>query len=156
MNSRKYTRLNVNLKRLSQKIVSYFERENFEVVFSTDANEPPLWYSIQARKNSTLKKIMGTRKSVEIVVRGEPDNFEVSLMTNEKRKNLMSTVISTSPIGIATLGGATIVAVGTNLYARKRFINTIWNIIDSKISDLEESGIEGKLKELEISRYSST
>ena len=154
MNSRIYSRFNVDLERLSKKIVLYFQRENFEVVFSSDSNERSSWYLIQARKSSMIQKIIGTRKNVEIAIRGKPDSFEVSLMNNEKRYNLASSVILSSVISIATLGAAVpvvavpVAAVGTNLYTSKRFTNTIWNLIDSYISILEDTRIEAKLMDI--------
>src|SRR5919199_839304 len=154
MNTRIYSRVNVDLKKLSKKIALYFWKENFEVVFLSDSNDPPSWYLIQGRQSSMIKKIIGARKSVEIAIRGKPDNFEVSLTNNEKLYNVASSVISCSVIGIATLGAAVpvaavvlvaAVAIGTTLYASKRFTNTIWNLIDSRTSDLEDSGREAKL-----------
>jgi hypothetical protein len=43
MNSRIYSRPNVDLERLSKKIVVYFQRKNFEVVFSSAMS--PVYYS---------------------------------------------------------------------------------------------------------------
>jgi hypothetical protein len=48
MHSRIYSRFNVDLERLS---------------------------IIQARKSSIIKKIIGTRKNVEIAIRGKPSKF---------------------------------------------------------------------------------
>jgi hypothetical protein len=131
--SKNFSGKSVDLERLSNRITSYLESEEFEVAFSKDSNVPARWYLVQARKISTLRTITGTRKSTDISIRGDPNSFEISISNGEWGKNLAASVplIIVPVIGIgATLG---------KIYLGKVFENNLWDYVHDQISSLEGS-----------------
>lgn len=123
----------VDLERLSNRIISYLESEEFEVAFSKDSNVPAKWYLVQARKISTLRTIAGIRRSTDISIKGDPNNFEISISNGEWGKNLAASapLIFVPVIGIgATLG---------KIYLGKVFENNLWDYVLDQISSLQGS-----------------
>ena len=69
---------NVDLKALADKIVSYFYARDFQEVDLAEDRKGG-WYEIQgAKKFGYLKlKRLGPRSAVHVIIRGEPNDFEI-------------------------------------------------------------------------------
>jgi hypothetical protein len=129
----RYTNLNVDLERLATRIETYLQENKFEVAFSKDSTEPASWFFIQARKAGALRTAAGARRSTDITIRGQPDNFEVTIGTGEWGKN----IITSAPLFIVPIVG--ISATLAKLYVAKRFEDGLWKYIRDQARFLEAS-----------------
>ncbi|WP_148680760.1 zinc ribbon domain-containing protein [Candidatus Nitrososphaera gargensis] len=129
----RYTNLDVDLERLATRIETYLQENKFEVAFSKDSSEPASWFFIQARKAGALRTAAGARRSTDITIRGEPNNFEVSVGTGEWGKN----IITSAPLFIVPIVG--ISATVAKLYVAKKFEDGLWKYIRDQAKFLEAS-----------------
>ena len=77
---------NVDLKALVEKIVDYFYAREFDDVDVAEDRKGG-WYEIQALKKFGYFKalrVLGPRESIHVIVRGEPNEFEVMIGTGAK------------------------------------------------------------------------
>jgi zinc-ribbon domain len=130
--SQRFENQNMDLIRLSNRIVSYLQSEKFEVGFSKDQSEPASWFLIQARKVGALRTITGARRSTDITIRGEPNSFEVSIGNGEWGTNVIATSVPT----ILTGGGYLLVQMGL-LYTNKSFEDNLWKYVRDQVGFLE-------------------
>lgn len=129
----KYTNLDADLERLATRIETYLQENKFEVAFSKDPSEPASWFFIQARKAGALRTAAGARRSTDITIRGQPDNFEVTIGTGEWGKN----IITSAPLFIVPIVG--ISATLAKLYVAKKFEDGLWKYIRDQARFLEGS-----------------
>ena len=69
---------------------------------------------IRLEKNIKFRKINGAREKFEITIEGNP--------------NYLYICVEAGDTGIMTLGLATMVAMGANIYSQKRRKNSIWEL----------------------------
>ncbi|HXG06250.1 MAG TPA: zinc ribbon domain-containing protein [Nitrososphaera sp.] len=129
----RYTNLDVDLERLATRIETYLQENKFEVAFSKDSSEPASWFFIQARKAGALRTAAGARRSIDITIRGQPDNFEVTIGTGEWGKN----IITSAPLFVVPIVG--ISATLAKLYVAKKFEDGLWKYIRDQARFLEAS-----------------
>ena len=137
--SEKFTGQQVDLERLATRIENFLREEKFEIAFSKDPNEPETWFFIQARKLSAMRTIAGARRSLDITIRGDPNNFDVSIGSGEWGKNVViggltagvALTLITGPIGPAVYVGL--------LYSGKHFENKLWKYIKDQVTHLNNS-----------------
>lgn len=129
----RYTNLGTDLERLATRIETYLQENKFEVAFSKDSSEPASWFFIQARKAGALRTAAGARRSTDITIRGQPDNFQVTIGTGEWGKN----IITSAPLFIVPIVGIT--ATLAKLYVAKRFEDGLWKYIRDQARFLEAS-----------------
>jgi len=117
---------NVDLKLFSQRIRKFFEDDGFSQIRS-DEDPHGSWYEIQAMKTGILRTLGSSRKAINIVIKGEPNKFEVEMGVGEWGKN----------IGIAALltGGIGLIGLGFDI----RFQNKLWNFIKESVDSLSNS-----------------
>ncbi|HXV46421.1 MAG TPA: zinc ribbon domain-containing protein [Nitrososphaera sp.] len=127
------TNLDADLERLATRIETYLQENKFEVAFSRDASEPASWFFIQARKVGALRTAAGARRSTDITIRGQPNDFEVTIGTGEWGKN----IITSAPLFIVPIVG--ISATLAKLYVAKRFEDSLWKYIRDQARFLEAS-----------------
>ena len=119
----RFTGLNADLERLAMRAQSYLQENKFEVAYSKDPTEPASWFFIQASKAGALRTAAGARRSTDITIRGNPNDFQVSIGTGEWGKNL----ITSAPLFIIPVVGIT--ATLAKLYTAKRFEDNLWKFI---------------------------
>jgi zinc-ribbon domain len=132
----KFTGKNVDLERLATRIENYLRGEEFEIAFSKDPKEPESWFFIQARKLSKARTLAGARRSLDIAIRGEPNNFEVTIGTGEWGKNMIMSGLAS----LLTGPFAPAVYVGM-LYRGKDIEKKMWRYITDQVSFLNNSNI---------------
>lgn len=132
----RYTSRNVDLERLATRIETYLQENKFEIAFSKDSSEPASWFFIQARKAGALRTAAGVRRSTDITIRGQPDDFQVTIGTGEWGKN----IITSAPLFIVPIVG--ISATLAKLYVAKRFEDGLWKYIRDQARFLEASSTE--------------
>jgi hypothetical protein len=119
---------NADVDRLTTKIQTYLAENHFDVAFSKDESDAVPVLFIQARKKGALRTASGTRRSIDITVKGTPDSFEVILGTGEWGNNL----IVSAPLFVIPVIGIT--ATAARLYSAKRFESHLWK----KIKEIAE------------------
>jgi uncharacterized protein YjbI with pentapeptide repeats len=130
-NTKIYSNVKINARELSEELVSHLQDQGYKVT-SADDHQKNTYY-IQANKTSKIRKIVGTRESVSITLRGVLPHLEINLSTGEFKKNLLSQVAISAPFSVATMGISTAAAVGTTYFVKKKFKDSLWTFIESKL-----------------------
>lgn len=143
----RFTGVNVDLERLATRIETYLQENKFEVAYSKDPKEPSTWFFIQARKAGALRTAAGARRSTDIAVKGEPNNFEVSIGTGEWGKNLMMS----APLFIVPMVG--IVATVAKVYAGKKFEGNLRKYIRDQVQFLRDSAVAAAKTHSDTRKY---
>lgn|GEM_PF-1994278 len=130
----RFTGFNVNLERLAEHVVIYAKENGFEYRVNKDSTAPPSWFQIQINKKGLFRTVTGTRRSLDCIIRGHPEDFEVALGTGEWGKNIAAYGL----IGVLTIGGA-ILAMGVGTATYKRTESQLWGSIRAKIEALRDS-----------------
>lgn len=129
-----FEHMNVDLARLANRLVTYFQSEKFETAFSKDSSEPPSWFLVQGRKMSTWRTLAGARRSTDITIRGEPNNFDITAGTGEWGKNIIAAAAPT-----VLLGGILLPVTITSIYKSKSFEDNLWKFINEQVRFMEGS-----------------
>ena len=117
---------NVDIKKLSEKIHQFFYDDGFsEVRLEEDSHGS--WFQIQAKKTGALRTVISSRKSIHVIIKGDPNKFAVTVGTGEWGKNFAVSTLFTGGIGL--------VGMGFNL----KFTNKLWNFIKESVTSLENS-----------------
>lgn len=122
----------VDLKKLAEKIHQFFYDDGFsEVRMETDPHGT--WFQIQARKTGALRTVASSRKTIHVIIKGEPNKFAISVGTGEWGKNFAVAALFTGGIGL--------IGMGFNL----KFTNKLWKFIKETIVLLENSYVKQTL-----------
>jgi len=117
---------NVDLKKLAGKLVDFFYADGFsEVRQEESANKTQ--YVIQAKKAGVARTLTSTRKVITIVIKGNPNEFQVEVGTGEWGKGVAMAVVLTGLIGV--------VGLGFNAAFREK----VWTEIRLAIKSLEDT-----------------
>ena len=137
--SRKYNTYldrNVNIESFAKSLQRDLQKDDYKVEltkFSKDSLGSTSGYMIRLEKNSKFRKIVGAREKFEITIEGDPNHLDICVEMEDKGKNILSTTLTSVPVGAMTFGLGTMAAVGANLYSQKRLKNSIWNRINENI-----------------------
>ncbi|MBT6646061.1 MAG: SHOCT domain-containing protein [Thaumarchaeota archaeon] len=116
---------NVDLELLTQKMVDFFNTDGFSEIrheISTDKTE----YIVQAKKTGVLRTLSSTRKVITIQIKGNPNDFHVSVGTGEWGKGVAMAAV-TGTIGLVGLGFNAV------------FKEKVWRTIRSSVQSLENT-----------------
>lgn len=128
---------NVDLKKLASNIENYCVNNDFrETKITEDSSLPPTWFEVQAMKTDTLRTIVGARRCLDIVIKGHPNDFEVTLALGDWGKNLAASVIT----GTLTLGIG-FIAAGASAVTYKMFEDKLWGYISEQVTSLTNSAV---------------
>ncbi|MBI2125799.1 MAG: zinc ribbon domain-containing protein [Thaumarchaeota archaeon] len=130
----RFTEFNVDLEKLADHVEKYGKEKGFEVGVNKDTTAPPSWFQIQMHKKGLFRTVTGTRRSLDCVIRGHPEDFEVAVGTGEWGKNIAAAGL----IGVLTVGGA-ILTMGVGTVTYKRTESQLWGGIRAKIESLRNS-----------------
>lgn len=121
-----YVHKNVDLSLLANEIERFFHNDGFsDVIADKDPNQA--WFDIQARKIGVLRTIVSSRKTIHVIIKGEPNNFKVFSALGEWGKNIAVAAFATGTIGL--------IGIGLNV----RFQNKLWSYIKSTVEKLENT-----------------
>lgn len=81
---REYQGKNVDPKKLSDAIASYFKEENF----ITQSGSHPNGYLIQVKKGGIFRTILGMDRAFTIIITGDPSNLKIQLGITKWLQNL--------------------------------------------------------------------
>lgn len=120
---------------LITRVRTYLEDKKFEVSIEYPSEYAP-WWLVQASKGGKFRTISGTRRSTNIRIEGDPNDFEVQLGTGELGKNLLvsSSIAAVPTFGLAIPVSATVVAT-----MGRRFTNDLWEHILQQIDLLSNN-----------------
>ncbi len=94
---------NVDLKKLAGKLVDFFYADGFSEVRQEESADKTQ-YVIQAKKAGVARTLTSTRKVITIVIKGNPNEFQVEVGTGEWGKGVAMAVVLTGLIGVVGLG----------------------------------------------------
>ena len=94
---------NVDLKQLADKLVDFFYADGFSEVRQEESSDETK-HVVQAKKVGVRRTLTSTRKAITIVIRGDPNDFQVQVGTGEWGKGVAMAVVLTGLIGVVGLG----------------------------------------------------
>lgn len=117
---------NVDLKQLTEKIKKFFYSNKFSEVQNFE-DPSGNYIQIQARKTGAFQTLTSQRKSIQIIIRGEPNNFLATVSSGEWGKNITA--------GALLNPGVSLIGMGFNASFNKK----LWNFINDAVSSLENT-----------------
>ncbi len=117
---------NVDLKKLTVKIKKFFYVDNFSEVQSFE-DPSGNYIQIQARKTGILRTMTSQRKAIQVIIRGDSNNFMISLSKGDWGKNITASALFNIE--------ASLVGMGLN----ELFFKKLWNFIKNTVDSLENS-----------------
>ena len=117
---------NVDLKKLAGKLVDFFYADGFSEVRQEESADK-IQYVVQAKKAGVARTLTSTRKVITIVIKGNPNEFQVEVGTGEWGKGVAMAVVLTGLIGV--------VGLGFNAAFREK----VWTEIRLAIKSLEDT-----------------
>jgi len=117
---------NVDLKQLTEKIKKFFYANKFSEVQNFD-DPNGTYIKIQARKTGVFRTLTSQRKAIQIIIRGESNNFQVSVSSGEWGKNITAGVLLNPAVSLVGLG------------LNASFNNKVWNFINDAVESLENT-----------------
>ena len=117
---------NVDLKKLAEKLVDFFYADGFSEVRQEESADKTQ-YVVQAKKAGVARTLTSTRKVITIVIKGNPNEFQVEVGTGEWGKGVAMAVVLTGVIGV--------VGLGFNAAFREK----VWTEIRLAIKSLEDT-----------------
>lgn len=126
--TKQYSDYFVDLVHLASKIQSYLIERHFDVGFSSEKG-----YFIQASKRGVLRTTTGTRRSIDITIKGTPDDFEIKISSGEWGNNLLVS----APLFVVPVVG--IAATAARVYTAKKLESDLWRYIKSEVESLRNT-----------------
>lgn len=117
---------NVDLKKLGKKVELFFHANKFSEVQSFD-DPSGNFIQIQARKTGVFQTLTSQRKALQVIIRGDVNNFLVSVTSGQWGNNLVAAALFNPAVSLAGLG------------FNASFLRKIWNFINEAIESLENS-----------------
>jgi hypothetical protein len=126
-----YAGRNVDLQKLANAIEDFSRTNGFEIRAYKDESSPPTWFQIQSMKTGKGRTAVGARRCLDVVIRGQPDNFDVAIGSGDWGKNITASLI----IGTLTLGAGLLWA-GASAVTYRLFEDKLWEYINSQVGSL--------------------
>ena len=117
---------NVDLKQVSEKIKKFFYANKFSEVQNFD-DPGGSYIQIQARKTGALQSLTSQRKSIQVTIRGDANNFLIAVSEGEWGKNLTYAALFNP--------GVSLIGMGRNASFNKK----LWNFIKETVDSLENT-----------------
>lgn len=121
----------VDLKLLAQRIEKFFREDGFtDVMIQQD--QVSQWWEIQARKTDVMRTLVGSRKAIHVIIRGNPNKFQIIMDVGDWGKNIAAGAI----LAVFT-GGIGLIGVGLTA----EFQHKLWNRIQEAVDSLTSTSI---------------
>jgi hypothetical protein len=117
---------NVDLKQVSDKIKKFFYANKFSEVQNFD-DPGGSYIQIQAKKTGAFQSLTSQRKSIQVTIRGDANNFLIAVSEGEWGKNLTYATLFNP--------GVSLIGMGRNASFNKK----LWNFIKDTIDSLENT-----------------
>jgi hypothetical protein len=129
-----YTEKGVDLQKLASAIEGFSEANGFETRVYEDESSPSTWFQIQSMKTGKGRTAIGARRCLDVVVRGQPDNFDVAIGSGDWGKNIAASII----VGTLTLGAGLLWA-GASAVTYRLFEDKLWEYANIQIDSLTDT-----------------
>lgn len=121
--SREFLNKNTDLKSLSQDIHNFFRDDDFsDLKIDEDVNGQ--WFEIQASKTGVKQTLVASRKSLHIIIKGEPNKFQITMITGERGKNYAAAML---------IPGFSWAGLLVGLPLGRRYNKKLWKFIENSI-----------------------
>ena len=130
-NTIRYSNKHVDLQSLAKAVEDFSRSNGFETRTYYDQRNPPCWFQIQSLKTGVGRTVVGARRCLDIIIKGGPDDFEVTIGSSDWGKNIAASVIT----GTLTLGLGFVWA-GASAVTYKIFEDKLWSYINDQIQRL--------------------
>jgi hypothetical protein len=117
---------NVDLIQVSEKIKKFFYANKFSEVQNFD-DPAGSYIQIQAKKTGAFQSLTSQRKSIQVTIRGDANNFLIAVSEGEWGKNLTYAALFNP--------GVSLIGMGRNASFNKK----LWNFIKDTIDSLENT-----------------
>ena len=117
---------NVDLKQVSEKIKKFFYANKFSEVQNFD-DPGGSYIQIQAKKTGAFQSLTSQRKSIQVTITGDANNFLIAVSEGEWGKNLTYATLFNP--------GVSLIGMGRNASFNKK----LWNFIKDTIDSLENT-----------------
>ena len=117
---------NVDLKQVSEKIKKFFYANKFSEVQNFD-DPGGSYIQIQAKKTGAFQSLTSQRKSIQVTIRGDANNFLIAVSEGEWGKNLTYATLFNP--------GVSLIGMGRNASFNKK----LWNFIKDTVDSLENT-----------------
>jgi hypothetical protein len=117
---------NVDLKQVSDKIKKFFYANKFSEVQNFD-DPGGSYIQIQAKKTGAFQSLTSQRKSIQVTIRGDANNFLIAVSEGEWGKNLTYATLFNP--------GVSLIGMGRNASFNKK----LWNFIKDTVDSLENT-----------------
>ena len=117
---------NVDLTQVSEKIKKFFYANKFSEVQNFD-DPGGSYIQIQAKKTGAFQSLTSQRKSIQVTIRGDANNFLVAVSEGEWGKNMTYAALFNP--------GVSLIGMGRNASFNKK----LWNFIKDTIDSLENT-----------------
>ncbi len=117
---------NVDLIQVSEKIKKFFYANKFSEVQNFD-DPAGSYIQIQAKKTGAFQSLTSQRKSIQVTIRGDANNFLIAVSEGEWGKNLTYATLFNP--------GVSLIGMGRNASFNKK----LWNFIKDTIDSLENT-----------------
>ena len=117
---------NVDLKQVSEKIKKFFYANKFSEVQNFD-DPGGSYIQIQAKKTGAFQSLTSQRKSIQVTIRGDANNFLIAVSEGEWGKNLTYATLFNP--------GVSLIGMGRNASFNKK----LWNFIKDSVDSLENT-----------------
>jgi len=136
----KYTDKNLDLSQLAKSVEAFSLTNGFETRIDNDSNTPPTWFEVQSMKTGVGRTVVGARRCLTIVIKGKPNDFDVTVGSADWGKNIAASLIT----GTLTLGLGFLWA-GASAATYKIFEEKLWKHIEFQVNQLSAAkGSSGK------------
>lgn len=126
-----YTERSVDLQRLADAIEDFSKTNGFEIETYKDEGSPPTWFQLQLVKTGKGRTVIGARRCLDVVIRGQPGNFDVAIGSGEWGKNITASII----VGTLTLGAGLLWA-GASAVTYRLFEDKLWGHVNTQVGSL--------------------
>lgn len=120
---------NVELSLLASEIEKFFRNDGFSDVMA-DKDPNGAWFEIQAAKKGAAQTLVASRKALHVIIRGEPNNFMISMTQGEWGKNVAAALLIPVVGWIGLFGGLPMTAY---------FYKKVRKFIESTVEKLENT-----------------
>lgn len=134
-NTVRYSNRHIDLKSLANSVEDFSRSNGFETRTYYDQRNPPTWFQIQSLKTGVGRTVVGARRCLDTIIRGDPDDFDVTIGTSDWGKNIAASLIT----GTLTFGIGFLWA-GASAVTYKVFEDKLWAYINDQVQRLSTIG----------------
>ena len=119
----------VALWQLADRVQTFLLDDKFTEIVRHGDSRMSTWQEVRGEKTDVLRTMCGSRKSIHVIIRGQPDDFIISIDTGEWGKNATAAML-TCGLGLAGI-------ISTVRLARK-----LQYCVLRAVKDLEGSSVD--------------